>query len=389
MSSAPPTRVPVPPGPRGVAAVARAARRLVMDGGPAFRPFPEAHPPGPVDEPLSPQDGVVLTTSGSTADPVPVVIGRDALLASAEAGAAALGPGGHWLTAVPVTGAGGLLTVVRAILAGADPIAWPGVGGAASFTASSFADAGAEVLRRASSDGVPAYVSLVPTQLTRILRSPAAAATLAGFSRVLIGGAALAPALRRQAERAGIRVVGTYGATESCGGVVYDGIPLRGVSVTVAATEHDAGEIGIAGITLARGYLGRPSLTRARFAGGVFHTRDLGRWEDGRLQVVGRADHQVKVGGVLVSLAAVAEQLRGDPRVLDVAVVARPDAEWGHRPHASVVPVVAAGTSGALAADLAEGVVRALGPPARPDPIDIVAELPTTAAGKPVVVKDS
>lgn len=383
MSTAPATRVPVPPGPRGVAAVAGAARLLIADGGPPFWPFPESRPE-PADHPVADGTGVVLATSGSTADPVPVVIDRTALLASATAGAAALGPSGHWLTAVPVTGAGGLLTVVRAILAGAEPIAWPGIGGAESFTAASFAAAGEEVLRRAASDGVPAYVSLVPTQLTRILRSHAAAETLAGFARVLVGGAALAPALRRQAEYAGIRVIGTYGATETCGGVVYDGVPLPGVGIVVAPTADGApGEIAVTGATLARGYLDRPVLTAERFAEGVFHTRDLGVWEDGRLHVVGRADQHVKVGGVLVSLAAVAAELRADPRVLDVTVVARPDDEWGSRPHAYVV--LADATDATRAGDLADGVAARLGAPARPDPVEFVAELPATDTGKPVL----
>lgn len=383
MTSAPLTRVPVPPGPRGVAAVALAVRTLVTDQGPAFWPVVPGGSAADVDTPLPAGAGVVVTTSGSTADPLPVVISRDALLASATTGTTALGAPGHWLTAVPVTGAGGLLTVTRAILAGAEPIAWPGLGGAASFTAGSFAEAGDEVLRRAQSDGVPAYVSLVPTQVTRILRSPGATATLAGFARVLVGGAALAPALRRQAEHAGIRVVGTYGATETCGGVVYDGVPLPGVGVRIAGNDGQPGEIVVSGRTVAWGYLGRPELTRDRFADGAFATHDLGVWEDGVLRVLGRADLHVKVGGVLVSLAAVAAELRADPRVLDVAVVGRPDREWGHRPHAFVVP--AGEPSGELAADLAEVVSHGLGRPARPDPVELVAELPTTAAGKPVV----
>lgn len=387
------TRLPVPPGPLGVAVVTRAAAAL-LDGGPPFAPLP-VDPTAPDGSPRElpardvPEDlGVVVTTSGTTGAPLHVLISRQALLASAIEGARALGPPGHWLTTIPVTSIGGLLTVVRALEAGAEPIPWTGVGGAESFTGDAFAAAGAEVLRRAASDGVPAYVSLVPTQLVRIARLPAAVRTLAGFAGVLVGGAAVSPGLRAVAEKAGARLVETYGATETCGGVVYDGIPLPGVRVDLRThPELPDATVSIAGATLASGYLGRPDLTEASFVDGWFHSSDLGRCVDGRLQLLGRTDGIVKVGGNKLSLAAVIEVLSDDARVLDATVTASPDPDWDSRIDAHVVPVSESYLDGyaaeQLASHLSDRVAEAFGGAARPRSVSVVADLPATPAGKP------
>lgn len=386
-------RLPVPPGPLGVAAVTRAAVAL-LSGGPAFAPFAadsrhDSMPPELPAGEVSDDVGLVVTTSGTTGAPLHVLIPREALLASAVDGARALGPPGHWLTTIPVTSIGGLLTVVRALQAGAEPIPWTGVGGAESFTGDAFATAGNEVLRRADSDGVPAYVSLVPTQLVRIARLPAAVRTLAGFSGVLVGGAAVSPGLRAVAEKAGARLVETYGATETCGGVVYDGVPLPGVRVGLREQPNlPHATVDVAGTTIASGYLGRPDLTEASFSDGWFRSSDLGRYVNGRLQILGRTDGIVKVGGNKLSLAAVIELLRNDPRVLDATVTAIPDPDWDTRLDAHVVPVaesfLAGHASEQLAEDLSHRVAEAFGGAARPHAVAIVADLPATPAGKPV-----
>ena len=79
----------------------------------------------------------------------------------------------------------------------------------------------------------PAYLSLVPTQLGRALD---AGVRLDGYAAVLVGGAACPPALVERARAAGVRVVLSYGMTETCGGCVYDGEPLPGVEVASART---------------------------------------------------------------------------------------------------------------------------------------------------------
>ncbi|MDP4015020.1 MAG: AMP-binding protein [Candidatus Nanopelagicales bacterium] len=390
------SRILVPPGPPGVGLVAGALSRA-LSGGQPFAPIPLASQTTPAahaaamsaaveaSAPLKRDDiAIVLATSGSTGEPRGVVLTSSALTASAQLGSAAMGPPGVWLTAMPVTGIGGLLTVARALLAGGEPMAWPGVGGAEPFTAKSFTSTARSVLDRARADGLPAYVSLVPTQVTRLLGDPAALDALAGFGRVIVGGARLARHSRAAATAAGVRIVETYGMTETCGGVVYDGKPLPGVLVDVCA---DTGVVRLGGPTIAVGYRLRPDLDRRRFANGWFITSDLGRWDGETLTVLGRCDDVIKVGGVKVSLPAVTEAVRSDSRVIDALTVAAQDPEWGAVPTTYVVPDDASATrpgvlADALTVELIGIVTSRLGRASAPRRIEFVAELPHLPSGK-------
>jgi O-succinylbenzoic acid--CoA ligase len=121
---------------------------------------------------------------------------------------------------------------------------------------------------------------------------------------------------------------------ETCGGCVYDGLPLDGVGLALAAD----GRVRLSGPTLFEGYLDDPAATAEALVDGWFLTSDAGRLdEDGRLQVLGRLDDLVVSGGVNVPAAAVAARLREHPGVAAAEVVGLPDAEWGNR----VVAVVA------------------------------------------------
>ncbi|HEX2177257.1 MAG TPA: AMP-binding protein [Nocardioidaceae bacterium] len=261
---------------------------------------------------------LVVRTSGSTGTPKDVVLGRDAMLASARATLDRLGGPGRWLLALPAHHVAGLQVLVRSLVGGTTPV-----------LLDEYADLDAAVA--AIPDG-PRYVSLVPTQLQRLLDERAGA--LRAFDAVLLGGAPAAPALLDRARRAGIRVVTTYGMSETCGGCVYDGRPLDGVEVTV---DHD-GRVLIGGAVLFDGYAGRPELTAQTLVGGVLRTPDLGAFDaDGRLRVTGRVDDVVVSGGVNVGLAAVEQRVREQPQVKDAAVVGADDAEWGTRVVAYVV----------------------------------------------------
>jgi O-succinylbenzoic acid--CoA ligase len=98
------------------------------------------------------------------------------------------------------------------------------------------------------------YTSLVPTQLRRLLD---AGADLSTYDGVLVGGAALAPSLHRAAVDAGVPVVTTYGMSETCGGCVYDGEPLDGVTLRL----RDDGRVELGGPVLFAGYRLRPDLS--------------------------------------------------------------------------------------------------------------------------------
>ena len=138
-----------------------------------------------------------------------------------------------------------------------------------------------------------AHVSLVPAQLAPLIVEGGGPGSLAGFRSVLLGGAAAPAGLLDAARTAGLPVVTTYGMTETCGGCVYDGLPLDGVRVAVRDDDDAPGRVWIAGQVLFSGY--RPGGQELR--DGWFRTGDLGRGEAGRLTVRGRADDIINTGG--------------------------------------------------------------------------------------------
>jgi O-succinylbenzoic acid--CoA ligase len=259
---------------------------------------------------------VIVETSGSTGRPKRVLLSRRALTASATATHERLGGPGRWLLTLPVSYVAGLQGVVRSLLAGHEP---------AVLGDRAFAEAAAGCR----------YVSLVPTQLHRLLADAADREALAGFDAVLLGGGPKDPGLRARAEAAGVRVVATYGSSETCGGCVYDGVPLPGVEIDV--DQQEGGRIRIRGAVLFDGYDGDPGLTAETLVDGWFLTSDLGRVDDGRLRVLGRVDDVVISGGVNVPTPAVARRLRAHPDVRAVEVIGVDDPEWGQRVVAVVV----------------------------------------------------
>lgn len=263
-------------------------------------------------------DPVIVRTSGSSGQPKDVVLSHRAVLASATATHRRLGGPGQWLLALPATGVAGLQVVVRSVLAGQQPL------DVARYV--NLAEA------IAAMTGPRQYASLVPTQLHR-LAAAGEIGVLAGLDALLVGGAAVDPALLAQARAAGVNVVRTYGMSETCGGCVYDGLPLDGVRIRIDEHRH----IHLAGPTLFDGY-GDPAATAEVLADGWFATSDLGEFDsDGSLRVLGRADDVVISGGVNVSLPAVTAALRSMDGVRDAYAVGVADAEWGQRVVAAVV----------------------------------------------------
>jgi O-succinylbenzoic acid--CoA ligase len=266
------------------------------------------------------EEPLVVATSGSTGRPKRVVLGRRAVLASVAATHRRLDGAGRWLLAVPPSYVAGVQVVVRSLVAGQEPVLleeYPS-------------------LPEAVRAGRPEFVSLVPTQVTRMVGEPDHVAALASLRAVLVGGGPLDPAVRAAAEAAGIRIVMSYGAAETAGGCVYDGVALDGVALAV---ETD-GRLRIAGPTLFDGYDGDPVLTREVLTEeGWFRTSDAARIdEDGHLQVLGRLDDMIISGGLNVPGPAVARRIRQHAQVADAEVLGVPDPEWGNRVVAFVVP---------------------------------------------------
>jgi len=295
----------------------------------------------------------VVETSGSTGAPKRVVLSRDAVLASVTASARRLGGSGRWLLALPPSYVAGLQVICRSLVAGHAPVL---LEDHPSF---------AEAARHAD------FVSLVPTQLHRLLETDADA--LRSFHTVLLGGGPIDPGLRRRSEDAGVRVVATYGSAETAGGCVYDGYALDGVAIAIDA----GGRVRIAGPTLFDGYADDPAATAQVLVDGWFLTSDAGRLdEDGRLHVLGRIDDIVVSGGVNVPAPAVAARLREHPEIAAAEVLGVPDEEWGNRLVAFVV--------GAVSLDEARAWVgEAHARSWAPRQLVVVDEIPLLPNGKP------
>lgn len=332
--------------------LARARPTILLDAGGS------AHAPDGVPA----DDGVVLVvhTSGTASEPKLVQFERGAIDAAVGASALALDatPQDRWLSCLPLAHVGGLLVVLRSVLLSSPVTIHP------------LFEPGAIALERDA-----AFVSLVPTMLVRLLD---AAIDLSAFRAILVGGAALPRRLRARARAAGANVVETYGLTESCGGVVYDGRPLAGIGVRV----DEEGGIELRGPTLMLGYRLAPEATaRALTPDGWLRTGDAGALEEmGRLRVLGRLDDRINSGGEKVWPEEVEEVLSGHPKIAQVVVSGRPDTEWGQR---VVAHVVARDPSDPPTLDELRDMVGGVLPRFKaPRELVLVDALPATNSGK-------
>lgn len=316
-----------------------------------------------VDVDAVPDDcALVVLTSGSTSAPKRVALSPDALRASAQATADAIGTG-NWVLALPLNYIAGIMVVVRSIVDQTQLVDLR----TEPFDAQSFSNAAAQL-----PDGTW-FTSLVPAQLARLVdlaeRDADAARTLSRFAAILVGGQAIPEGLVARAEALGARVVRTYGSAETAGGVVYDGLPIGDTKLRINAD----GILEVTSSSLANGYLGDDARTTETFVDGWFRTSDRAHLEDGRLVIDGRTDDVIVTGGVKVSLAdidRVLEQFDGNSRATWFT-----DEEWGQ------VPAVIA--DAALDIDTVRArIERELGKAARPYRLITVDELPQLASGK-------
>jgi O-succinylbenzoic acid--CoA ligase len=205
----------------------------------------------------------------------------------------------------------------------------------------------AVALLEALRDPVMSHVSLVPTQLARLLDLLGDAPPPVNVRAVLLGGGTIPAPLVRRAVAAGWPVVPTYGLSEMGSGVTAlmvgeaaaapasAGRPLPGVQLAIAEPDASGvGEIVVGGPSAFLGYLGEPP----RAAGAPFSTGDLGRLDEaGRLTVVDRRLDRIVRGGENIAPAEVEAVLTAHPAVVDAGVVARRDEALGHVAVAAIV----------------------------------------------------
>ena len=313
---------------------------------------------------------LVVTTSGTTGAPKGALLTAAALTASASATHDRLGGPGGWLLALPPYHIAGLQVLVRSVLAGSVPVELDVTKASGGFDITQLPAA----VRRLGSGR--RYTSLVAAQLAKALTDPAAAAALAELDAVLLGGGPGPRRILEAAAAAGVTVIRTYGMSETAGGCVYDGVPLDGVLLRVAADRR----IVLGGATLAKGY--RNPVDPDPFADpGWFYTDDLGTVDDaGVLTVLGRADDAISTGGLTVLPQPVEAALRSHPAVGDCAVFGLADDRLGQRVVAAVV--VSDGCQPPTLDGLRAHVTRTLDATAAPRELHIVDELPRRGIGK-------
>jgi O-succinylbenzoic acid--CoA ligase len=347
---------------------------------------------------------VAVLTSGTTGRPKAALLSHASMAASAGAWSAALPQATGWLLCLGLAHVAGLGVAWRAIGAGVPLDVVP------AFDAETVLDA----LRR----GPASHVSLVPTQLARLLDADEAGGGVSaatggarpaggsadrdtpdpahpGLRAVLLGGGPTPPALVTRALAAGWPVVSTYGLTEAGSGVTAlatadagarpgsAGRPLPGVQLRITDPAADGtGEIQVRTRAAFSGYLGRPEETAAAFdPDGWLRTGDAGRLDaDGFLHVLDRRDDLLISGGENVVPAEVEATIAEHPAIAEAGVVGRPDPTWGAVPVAAVV--LRPGAPAPTNAELRSFCLARLAPYKIPVGFFVVAVLPRTASGK-------
>lgn len=306
--------------------------------------MPEVH--GLPDEVLD-SVGFIVESSGSTGTPKRITLSTQALLSSAAASADRIGSG-QWLLALPTNFIAGINVLIRSVVADTQPVL---LNTQVPFTAEAF-------IRGSALMGGSRYTSLVPYQLRKLLEAARSDtfvfSELRKFNTILVGGQQPNWADVLELRTMGVNVVVSYGMTETCGGCVYDSVPLDGVSVRIVDDR-----IAISGPMLADGL------------GDQYVTNDVGIMTEGKLEVIGRADRVIVSGGIKISLDRVEEAALALEGVIEVCAVAI-NSEWGESVGIAYV-----------GAERDFGELSQLSPAAKPRRVVQLAEIPKLSSGKP------
>jgi O-succinylbenzoic acid--CoA ligase len=230
---------------------------------------------------------IVVYTTGSTGNEKAITLTKENLLASARASNKYLGtkPGETWSLLLPTNHIAGINVLVRSVELGTDPV---GIQDKADYTA------------------------IVPTQLFKALNGDSQLlAHLQNCKVVLVGGAATPENLIAEAKAAGIKIITTYGSTETCGGCIYDGRPLEGIETRI----NKDGLLEVKGPMV--------------FISDWYTTSDLAEIVDGQIKILGRNDDLIISGGENISINQIERLLQEKFTGDNFVAVGVPDSKWG------------------------------------------------------------
>lgn len=232
-----------------------------------------------------------------------------------------------WLLSLPLFHVGGFGIVVRCLLAGAEIVV----------------DTQNVPLQQLLVEQRITHVSLVNTQLRRLLVEGADLLDETGLKYILLGGGFASPELVSQVQEKGIRILTTYGMTEMsaqvCTGTpqfissgVTSGEPLPYRELTIVAS----GEILVRGKTLSAGYFEDGNIIPIVDGQGWYHTGDLGQYSGDQIMVIGRMDNMLISGGENIHPEEIEKALLSIDDITMAVVVSVRNDEYGQRPFAFV-----------------------------------------------------
>ena len=242
-----------------------------------------------------------------------------------------LKPGDRWLLSLPVVHVAGIAILCRCAVSGATVV---------------LPEAGIPLSEQLLLTE-PTHLSLVPTQLQRLLQAgDEVVERLQKTKAILLGGSAIPASLLREADRMGLPVYTSYGSTEMSSQITTTGpgstleqrlnsagwlLPHRELCL------DDEGAVCVKGDTLFLGYWEEGGLRHPVNKQGWLVTRDRGCWnEDGSLRILGRLDNMMISGGENIQPEEIEGILQQHPHVSQALVVAVQDEVYGHRPAAFV-----------------------------------------------------
>ena len=237
-------------------------------------------------------------------------------------------------------------------------------------------------------------LSLVPTQLHRLVQDPSAQDYLSRVRAIFVGGAAVQEKLAEQAYVSRLPIVLSYGMTETAGmvtalpiadflsGQLSSGQPLPHATIKVIAENGrtcSVGSIGRIEVQTQALFLGYQNCNSSNYDTTTFLTDDQGFVDmQGKLHVLGRIDRIINSGAEKIDPKEVESVLLGSNLIKEVLVVGWPDVEWGER----LVAIYTSSKQGQIEAKLESWMRNNLAAYKRPKLMLRVDQLPLTENGK-------